>query len=389
MRRHLCLVTEMLRPDVAFVLAALRRDAAAPRAQRDAAARVDDWPAVTRLALAHDVGWWVMRALPSEGVPDGARSSLREAVRAVAISALSGARQTVDLSDALGAAGVRTVAYKGPALAMDVHGDVGARWFTDLDLLIAEADRDRAVRAMRALGYAWPAGLSDRAERVYSRWEGVTHLARGDELPVELHWRCQAPRYGGPQDPADVVTRARPCGLGGGAVLVPAPEDLGVLLALHGVKHGWTSLQWVADFVSAVGRPGFAWAVFVSRGDAWGVGRALRYALLVGHELAALEMPSEVLAAARGDGRAAFLARAVSARLTGAHEVPDIGAESTPRYHLQWLEGAWAQARYLALAAVLPTPRERAVAPLPDALLPLAYPVRVWRLVRHALGRRA
>lgn len=378
----------MLRPDVAFVLSALRHDALAQRAQREAAARVDDWPAATRLALAHDVGWWVMRAMPSEGVSDDVRESLLETVRAVAVCALSGARQATEISGALGAAGVRAVAYKGPALAVDVHGDVGARWFTDLDLLIAEADRDRAVRAMRALGYAWPAGLSDRAERVYSRWEGVAHLARGDDLPVELHWRCQAPRYGGPQDPADVVARARPCGLGGGSVLVPAPEDLGILLALHGVKHGWTSLLWVADFVAAVSRPGFEWAVFVSRGDAWGVGRALRYAMLVGHELAALEMPSEVLAAARGDGRAAFLARAVSARLTCVHDVPDIGAESTPRYDLQWLEGAWAQARYLALAAVLPTPQEHAVAQLPDALLPLAYPVRAWRLLRHALGGR-
>jgi len=45
--------------------------------------------------------------------------------------------------------------------------------------------------------------------------------------------------------------------------------------------------------------------------------------------------------------------------------------------------------RYLALAAALPTPQERTRAPLPDALLPLVYPMRAWRLMRHALGRRA
>src|SRR5512133_429619 len=106
----------MRRPDVDFVLAALRRDALAHRAQCEAAARVDDWPAVTRFALAHDVGWWVLRALPSDGVPDDARSPLHDAVRAVAVSALSGARQVAALSGALGAAGVRSVAYKGPAL---------------------------------------------------------------------------------------------------------------------------------------------------------------------------------------------------------------------------------------------------------------------------------
>jgi hypothetical protein len=382
-------VTDLPRPDVAFVLAALRRDAGAERARRDASARVDDWSAVSRLALAHDLGWWVTRALPPQGVPDDVRAPLVETVRAVAVSALSGARQAVELSSALTDAGVRVVAYKGPALAADVHGDVGARWFTDLDFLIAEADRDRAVRALRSAGYASPAGLSDRAERVYSRWEGVTHLARGDGLPVELHWRCQAPRYGGPQDPAEVLARARPCTLGGGSVLVPAPEDLAILLALHGAKHAWGSLMWVADFVASVSRPEFDWGAFTSRGHAWGVTRALWYALLVGHELAALEPPPAMLAAARADGRAVWLAGAVTARLTHAREVPDIGEESTPRYDLHWLDGAWAQARYLALAAVLPTPQERAVAPLSDALLPLVYPVRAWRLLRNAWGRRA
>ncbi len=119
------------------------------------------------------------------------------------------------------------------------------------------------------------------------------------------------------------------------------------------------------------------------------MGRALRYALLVGRELAALELPSDVLDAARTDRRATFLARTVSARLTLERDVPDIGAESTPRYDLRWLDGAWAQARYLALAAALPTPQERALAPLPDALLSLAYPVRAWRLLRNSLGRRA
>jgi hypothetical protein len=145
-------------------------------------------------------------------------------------------------------------------------------------------------------GYRYPR-TQRPGRRVYSAGR-AWRIERGDALPVSALalpgtavWR--------PQDPADVVARARPCVMGGGSVLVPTAEDLGEVLALHGVKHGWTSLLWVADFVAAVSRPGFSWGLFVSRGDGWGVGRALRYALLVGAELAALEMPADVLAAAR------------------------------------------------------------------------------------------
>jgi hypothetical protein len=281
------------------------------------------------------------------------------------------------------------VAYKGPALSADVHGDPGARRFADLDLLIAESDRVRALGALHAAGYASPPGYSARAERVYSRWEGVAQLARGDDWPVELHWRCQAPRYGGPQDPAPVVARARWCALGGGRVLVPSPEDLGVLLALHGVKHAWTSLLWLADFVAALSRPGIDWELLVARADEWNVRRALHYALLVAQALAALDVPPALLAAARADTRAASLAGAVSAQLAREPGTQGPKVESTPRYDLQWLEGPWARTRYLVLAAALPTPRERAAAPLPDALLPLAYPLRALRLVGRAIRRRA
>ncbi|MHB1311694.1 MAG: nucleotidyltransferase domain-containing protein [Gemmatimonadaceae bacterium] len=377
-------MTTPLRPDVEFALAALRRDAGAARAQRAAAARVPDWDAVARFAAAHAIEWWVARALPAAGVPDDVRNLLQDAVRGVALSSMAGARQLTELTRVLAGADVRAVAYKGPALSADVHGDPGARRFADLDLLIAESDRVRALEVLHAAGYASPSGYSERAERVYSRWEGVAQLTRDDDFPVELHWRCQAPRYGGPQDPAPVVSRARWCALGGGRVLAPSPEDLGVLLALHGVKHAWTSLLWMADFVAAVRRPGFDWPLFAARADEWHVRRAVHYALLAAQELTALEMPPALLRTAGADARAAALARAVSAQLTQAAGAPAPWTESTPRYDLQWLEGAWARARYLALAAALPTPRERNAAPLPDALLPLAYPLRVLRALRLA-----
>ncbi len=381
-------MTTLVRPDVAFVLSALRRDAGASRAQHDAAARVDDWTAVARFAVAHDLAWWVSRALPRDGVPDAGRAEITDAMRVAALAALSGTRQLLELLQILRGAGVRAVAYKGPALALEVHGDLGARRFTDLDILVCEDDRERARAALAAAGYASPSGYTASEERFFSRWEGVAQLSCDGKLPVELHWRCQAPRYGGPQDPADVVARAVPCALGGGTVMVPSPEDLGVLLALHGVKHAWDSLLWVVDFAAAVSRPGFDWALFASRAASWRVVRAVHFALLVAHEFVLIDPPAAVLHAARDDARAAYLARSVVARLTLA-PYADLGGQSTARYDLRWLDGAWAQLRYLGLSVALPTPQERRLIRLPDVLLPLAYPVRAWRLLRRAGGWRA
>ncbi|MCX5759903.1 MAG: hypothetical protein NTW72_00085, partial [Gemmatimonadetes bacterium] len=152
--------------------------------------------------------------------------------------------------------------------------------------------------------------------------------------------------------------------------------------------HAWGSLLWVVDFAAAVSRPGFDWALFASRAASWRVVRAVHFALLVAHEFVLIDPPAAVLHAARDDARAAYLARSVVARLTLA-PYADLGGQSTARYDLRWLDGAWAQLRYLGLSVALPTPQERRLIRLPDALLPLAYPVRAWRLLRRAGGWRA
>jgi hypothetical protein len=376
-------------PSVAFVLAALQRGEASGVSVRDAAAAVDDWHDVERHAHQQDVIWWVARALPDRGVPDDARARIAAAAHAQAISSLAGARQLVSLLALLENAGVRAAAYKGPALAVDAHGDVGARRYCDLDILIARRDRERASSALSAAGYATPDGMTAREERFYTQWEGVAHREVAGGLPVELHWRCQAVRYAGPGDPAVVLERTRDCALGGGRVRVPAVEDLGVLLALHGAKHAWRLLLWVADFSAVASRADFDWDRFAGRAAEWGVRRAARYGALVGHDLTGVVVPPRLLDEARADAVSARLAAAIVARHRGDPAAEDVGGDSELRYDLHWLDDIPARIRYVTLAVALPTPRERDAARLPEALLPLAYPVRVWRLARHALGRRA
>jgi len=376
--------------EMAFVLAAMRRDGGASAARAAAAESITDWPALMALAGRREVPWWVWRALPATGVPSDVRVALTTQMREQAVAALASTRELLTLVDALERAGVGVVAYKGPALAADVHGDISARAFTDLDLLIAERDRDHARRALLALGYCPPDGYTARESRFYSAWEGVLHFTRaGAGWPVELHWRVQAPRYGGPQDPAGIVARARRIDVGGGTVPVPAVAEQAVLLAVHGVKHAWTSLLWVADFANAVSRDAFDWDAFDAIAASWRVERAVNDALLVAHELVAASVPPQRLARARTDAAAVRLAGEAVQGLASDAERPNAGRDSTATYDLQWLSGARAKVRYLSLAAALPTPQERHAARLPDALLPLAYPVRAWRLLQHAVRRRA
>jgi hypothetical protein len=374
-------------PELAFVLACVRRDAGATAARALAAEAVGDWRRVADLARQHDVPWWVVRALPSESVPSEVCDALRDEMRDLARRAMAGTRELLAVLQALSRGGVRALAFKGPALAADVHGDLAARRFTDLDILIAKRDRAAARRALAAAGYRAPAGFTEREARFYHAWEGVDLLELDASVwPVELHWRCHARRYGAPQDPAPLFATARTMALGGAEVLVPGSEELAALLALHGVKHAWRSLLWVADFGHAVQRDGFDWMRLAAIATEWSQACALHTALLVAHEVLEVPVPVAMRDRARADHRAARLAGAAVSALRGEVATEDVGRESTARYDLQWLGGAWPQVRYVMYAASLPTTRERQALRLPDALLPLAFPVRALRLLRRALG---
>lgn len=104
---------------------------------------------------------------------------------------LDGLRQGSELIRHLAEGGVDTVAWRGPFAGVDWYGDVAARGFADLDLLIRAADRDRAWELARTAGYrpcqALPRFIFDRH---HLHWR----LARaGAESVVELHWALDHP----------------------------------------------------------------------------------------------------------------------------------------------------------------------------------------------------
>ena len=69
-------VTTTCRPEVAFALAALRRDGGAASAQGAAAQRVSDWDSVERFATRHAIGFWVACSMPATVDPVQVREAL-------------------------------------------------------------------------------------------------------------------------------------------------------------------------------------------------------------------------------------------------------------------------------------------------------------------------
>jgi hypothetical protein len=357
------------------------------------AARVD-WARLGLLARRHRVVPLVWAALRHLCPPEAA-GELSDYAQAVVLRSRVLVAEMFRLLEAFSHAGVGVVVHKGPPLAAQAYGDPNLRESGDLDLLVAEADLDKALACLRGLGYVWrfPASLTPRRDRAHRRTWNEYELESPDGIVVvDLHWRFAPGHYPFRVDPRPLLSSPATARVGGRAVPVFPPEAVVVLLALHGGKDRWSRLAWLVDldrFLRA--SPALDWEAVLRLACAGRAARALGLGLHLVHELLGSPVPPPVREAARLDEelrawelRIAAELRRGEVRRTWWQE----GLDLWP-HHFALCDSVRDRVRYALRCALVPRDSDWIGVPLPDALFPLYHLVRPVRLLHAAWRLRA
>jgi hypothetical protein len=347
-----------------------------------------DWELLVRLAARHRLVSFVHRHLRGGSIPGAVMAGLGDRQRAQLHATLAMAAELRRVMGALAAGGIEALAYKGPALAMRAYGDLSLRPFDDLDLLVRPDDVPRALGVLAAAGYDCAIGLSAAQERWFRRVDGDYPLVhRQTGTLVELHARVSSLRFGIAIDTDDLIRRSQTVRVGGGAVRTLGDDDLLLVLFVHGAKHRWRRLEWLAA-VAALLRAG--------RGDVDAVLstatelRARRTAMLglhLAHTLLGAPIPGAVRREAAADAEIAALAAEAVERMFGPE--PDAKGEDTRanlRFNLRLRESVADRARFAAAWLFGPSPEDWGWKRLPDALFPLYRLLRPVRLLGRHVG---
>ncbi len=360
---------------------------------REAARAEIDWDLWLGLIQRHRIVPHALRALASAeaAIPRTVSTELKNETLAIATRALGRARQLSELVATLARAGVRSLPFKGPMLSLAAYGDIGIRDSVDLDIVVCPADVDRARDAMIGGGYVSRLQMSPAQERMLQRSFGHFKYGLGksaeqsgtESAPVELHWRFAAPRYPWSLPPEEVLARAGGSEVAGVNIAVPDATDQLLLQAMHGARHQWERLEWLVAFHELLRRPGVDEAQLLERARHHGSSRAIRVALRVTRDLWDTPM-SPRLSAAGDDAQIALLAREIERALEtgGATEITD----EPYAFNGQLMDDAGDRRRYLSHSVFAPTVREWELVRLPDALLPLYYPIRFVRVLARRIG---
>lgn len=292
----------LLRPEQQLLLDSARREVAPDAAARIGAALAGalDWAYLVELAEDHRIVPLVsrsLRQLAPERVPADALQYLSAGARAIGAHNLGHTARLLEILAELERRAIVAMPLKGPALAVQVYGDLSLRSFGDLDILIRQRDFPRAVETLDALGYHPGRPLNSPAEfAAYPRrYHDYKLFGPGQALMVELQWKVIQFPFSFPPDVEGWWERLESLRLGGREVRSLDPESLLLMLCVHGSKHLWERLSWICDVAELLrGHPELDWERLQARARTWGVARMLRLGLNLAHELLGAPLPASV-----------------------------------------------------------------------------------------------
>jgi hypothetical protein len=286
--------------------------------------RSADWARLLVLAEEHGVAGHLaacLRGLEENLVPPEVRQTLVDRQRAQIFFTL---RLTADLFrilDRFNSEGIGALVVKGPVLAVQAYGDPAMRSYGDLDLLVRQRDIRRATELLSAAGFAAAVPLSAIDA---GKIPGQYLFSKPDsKLIVELHNDLTLRYFPRRLPLEDFFARQIRVRLDAREAPALSVEDELVLICIHGAKHFWERLMWIADVAALVShQKGIDWKRVADSANAVGAARMLHTGLRLVSDLLNARLPEKVQVMVQADEVATRLAEQICQWLPAAGYAP-------------------------------------------------------------------
>jgi hypothetical protein len=341
-----------------------------------------DWEYLLRVAARHGVMALIYRNLQAacpDTVPEAAMAQFRKYFLANAGRNIFRTEKLREILHAFKANGVRAIPYKGPVLAESVYGDTSLRAFDDLDILVRREDVHKAKELLISTGYIPSPQLDEGQISEYVKvYNELLFTGYEGRVLVELQWEIVPDHFVFPLDSLDIWSHANDGnGKKPGSFYLP-PEEMLLMLCVHGVKDSWEKLIWICDIAELLRRrQDLDWDKVLWLATATGGLRMLFLGLLLAGDLFDARLPDEVKQRIEADRTALNLGEQVKATIfRGTGETP--GVFKTCLFYLRSRERWTDRAKFCFRLATRTAPGDLNLLTLPS------LPGRFWNLLRHA-----
>jgi hypothetical protein len=276
--------------------------------------------------------------------------------------------------------------FKGPALALLIYGNLTLRDFSDLDILVPKHDIMRAKTLLISLGYRPWYQFTAAQEAAHLRsFHAYTFTRNDGMITIDLHWRFVPSPFYFPFNLEHLWQRTEKVPFAGTMIRNIPPEDLLLILCVHGAKDRWSRLKWICDIAELIRTHGrLDWTRVIEQARALNNESKLLLGLLLASDLLGAALPEDVLQRVQTSPVVKSLATQVREGLFSASDILTEKVQGIV-LHLRVtdrLQDRVAYWLYCLHLVITPNAADHALLALPVCCSFLYYLLRPIRLVR-------
>jgi hypothetical protein len=315
-----------------------------------------DWSYLLQTAARHSVLpllYQNLKTLCPEAVPKPVLSELRNFFHTNAAHNLFLTQELLKILKLFQDNDIPAIPFKGPVLAVSVYGNLALRQFGDLDIWVREEDFLRVIIDITAKKYETPfrqgwmgqLPLYKLININYNVHEcAVVHV--DNRVNIDVHKSLTRKSFFLFQlDFEYLWQRIELVDILGTEVSSLQPEDLLLVLCVHGSKHHWHKLGWICDIAELVRvNQEMDWEDLLKQAKKLGCERMLLIGLTLANNLLGTPLPEPVNQSIKADPKSKPLAMQVCQGLF--HDSFIFNASSKFSYCFRMMERPQDKLRY-------------------------------------------
>jgi len=314
-----------------------------------------EWPSLIDFAEAHGVLGVTAARLANydENVisPEN-RERLRVWRRAHTLFTMNLTAEMFRLFASFAAASIEALVIKGPVLSARCYGDPGLRQYGDLDLVVRDRDILHSTELMISLGYVPSVPVAAiTAKKIPGEY---VFRQSSTKLLVEFHTELTFRYHPRPLPVENLFKRQVHVNIDAHEIPALSPEDELILICIHGAKHLWEKLSYIADVAAFLSRQELDWGRVKSAAEEVGSERMLCVGLRLAEDVLGAPLPENVAALSRSDATVGRLASQIARWLPAAGSAP-LGIFERAMFRVRMRGGIFSGPAYLFRLSFSPT----------------------------------
>lgn len=286
-------------------------------------------------------------------------------------------RMLIRVINLLSVGGIECMPLKGPTMAVRLYGDTSLRHFSDLDILIQRKDFRRCYQLLMEAGFTPKTSIQQKEEAWLLKADTECQFSYQNDF-LEIHWAIAEKGVQYPLKETIFWEQRYHIDFYGCKVLSLSPDNLILLLCIHGTKHGWGRLSWIADIAHfSKAYPDFNWSAVLESAEKIGFYRVVCLGLHLAESLGGAKLPRKINSMIHSDPLIEQLASEAGKNLLGINPVTE---KSQVAYYLRSRERRKDQTYFILDQAFTPKQIDWQTISLPAVLYPLYYLIRPLRL---------